>query len=106
MASNVKIAIKDETSARQWLDKVMLTNDDYNEAMREAGETLQGTKDFADGTMVDEFYNLGTVMLDATQKVYSTINEISDTVNKVLGFASALTGNVTGAINIVKQIFG
>ena len=106
MASDVKIAIKDEASARQWLEKVMLTNDDYYEAMREAGETLQGTKDFAEGTMVDEFYNLGTGMLDASQKVYSTINEISGTVNKVLGFASALTGSVTGAIDIVKQIFG
>ena len=106
MAEGLKIAIKDEQSAKAWLDKVMLTNDEYYDAMREAGEVLQSAKDFGEGTMVDEFYNLGTNLLDASKKVFDTINEISTTVNTVLSLASGLTSAVTGAINVVKNIFG
>lgn len=106
MAEGLKIAIKDESSARAWLDKVMLTNDDFNTAMREAGEVLTDAENFGEGTMVDEFVNLGTNVMNASQKVFNTINEISSTVNTVLSLASGLTGTVTGAINAVKSIFG
>lgn len=104
--ADLKIAIKDETSARQWLEKVMLTNDDYQEAMREAGEVLQEAKDFGEGTMVDEFYELGTNLLNASEKVFNTINEISTIVNTVLGKVSGLKDIVGGAVNVVKSIFG
>ncbi len=104
--ANVKIAIKDESSARQWRDKVLLVNDEYHDAMREAAETLQGAKDFADGTMVDEFYNLGTGLLNASEKVFNTLNEISSVVNNVLGKAASMIGNVVSAIGGVKNILG
>lgn len=104
--ADLTISIKDEASARAWLEKVMTTNDDYHEAMRMAGETLQSAKDFGEGTMVDEFYDLGTNLLNSATKVFTAINEISSTVNTVLSSLGSLTSTVTGAINVVKSIFG
>lgn len=104
--TELKISIKDDASARQWLNKVMLTNDEYYEAMREAGATLQEAKDFGEGTMVDEFYNLGTNVLTTATVVFNTINEISTVVNDVLGKVGNLKETVAGAINVVKNIFG
>ena len=104
--AELKISIKDDASARQWLNKVMLTNDEYYEAMREAGETLQEAKDFGEGTIVDEFYNLSTNLLTSSEKVFRTINEISTVVNDVLVKVGNLKETVAGAINVVKNIFG
>ncbi len=104
--AELKISIKDDASARQWLNKVLLTNDEYYEAMREAGATLQEAKDFGEGTMVDEFYNLGTNVLTTATEVFNTINEISTVVNDVLGKVGNLKETVAGAINVVKNIFG
>lgn len=102
----VQIAIKDPASAKQWLGQVMDVNEAYYTAMEEAGQTLQDAKDFGEGTMVDELYNLGTDLMRASQKVFNTINEISSTVNTVLEKVTDLTNVVTGAINVVKGIFG
>ena len=104
--AELKISIKDDASARQWLSKVLLTNDEYYEAMREAGETLQEAKDFGEGTIVDEFYNLSTNLLTSSEKVFRTINEISTVVNDVLVKVGNLKETVAGAINVVKNIFG
>ena len=104
--AELKISIKDDASARQWLDKVLLTNDEYYEAMREAGATLQEAKDFGEGTMVDEFYNLGTNVLTTATEVFNTINEISTVVNDVLVKVGNLKETVAGATNVVKNIFG
>ena len=104
--AELKISIKDDASAWQWLDNVLLTNDEYYEAMREAGATLQEAKDFGEGTMVDEFYNLGTNVLTTATEVFNTINEISTVVNDVLVKVGNLKETVAGAINVVKNIFG
>lgn len=104
--TELKISIKDDASARQWLAKVESTNEEFDVAMREAGATLQEAKDFGEGTMVDEFYNLGTNVLTTATVVFNTLNEISTVVNDVLGKVGNLKETVAGAINVVKNIFG
>ena len=106
MAADVSISIKDEASARAWLNDVMLTNEEYHEAMREAGETLQSAKDFGEGTMVDEFYDLGTNVLNTAKTVFDAINEISNTVNTVLNKVAEVSGVVGEAVKVAKSIFG
>jgi|GEM_PF-5206733 Protein of unknown function DUF47. len=103
---DVTIAITDEVSARAWLEKVMLINDEYFDAVSDAAETLQEAKESGEGAIVDEFYLLGTELLNSSKKVYEAINEISSIVNTVIDRVGMFNENVTGAINAVKKLIG
>ena len=104
--NGLKIAVTDEASARRWLEQVMLVNEDYHQAMGEAAETLQSAKEFGEGTVVDEFYELGTNLLNGAEKVFNAINEIATTVNKVLGVVSGFVGEASGIIGAVSKLLG
>lgn len=102
MAEGVQISVSEEKAANDWLGNVMLINEDYHQAMQEAGETLVDMQNFADGTMVDELVNLGSTMLDAAKKTFDAINTIADTVKQALGL---LGGFVEGAKEAIKGVF-
>lgn len=106
MAADVRIAINDEAAARAWLENVMDINEQFHTAMTEAGETLQQTKEMADGTIVDELYDMGTDFLHVANKVFETINEISTTVNTVLSKLTSFSDTVSGVIKGVAGLFG
>ena len=106
MAGDVKVQIKDEASARQWLSKVTLINEDYHEAMKQAGETLEDMQNFADGTMVDEFVDLGSKILTAADATFQAIDAIADTVNTFLGSVGSFVSDALGVISNVKNLFG
>jgi len=104
--AEVQIALKDEASARKWLSEVQLINEDYHQAMKEAGDTLADMNEFADGTMVDEFTNLGHTILNAADATFQAIDAIADTVNNVLSAASNFVGEAMGVIGKVASLFG
>ena len=107
MAGNIQIAIKDEQTAKQWVAMVQDINTDYLKAMTDAGETLINMKDFADGTMVDEFVKYGTDLCNAAENTFKAIDSIAETVNKVLGFATNFLGDaVSGIGKLAGKIFG
>ena len=107
MADNgLKISVTDEGSARSWLSEVHLANEDFHEAMGEAAQTLQEAREFGEGTVVDEFFDLGTNLLNSAQKVYNAIDEISTTVNKVLGVVTAFAGEASGIIGAASKLLG
>ena len=107
MAGNVQIAIKDEQAAKDWLAMVQDINTDYQKAMTDAAETLINMKDFADGTMVDEFVKYGTNLLNAAQKTYEAIDSIADTVNKILSKVSNFVSDaVSGIGKLASKILG
>ena len=107
MAGNVQIAIKDEQAAKQWRDMVADINTDYQKAMTDAAETLMNMKDFADGTLVDEFCNYGTRLMNAAQVTFQAVSDIATTVitivDKVNDFKSkAISGIVKLADTILN----
>lgn len=102
----VNISISDEQAANNWKQEVMLINEEYRDAMDEAGKSLESTQEFADGTMVDEFVNLGTNLMHAGQAVFQAVNEISTVVNTVMGAVTNLSGTVSGVVKTVASIFG
>ncbi len=107
MASNVQISIKDEQTARQWLQMVQAINEDYFTAMKDAGDTLSDMQNFADGTLVDDFVQFGTDILNAAQTTFNTIDAIADTVNSVLDKVKNFTSDIVGGISsAVGKIFG
>lgn len=107
MAGNVQIAIKDEQTAKQWLDMVRDINTDYYKAMTDAAETMVNMKDFADGTMVDEFYKYGTDLLNAAEVTYKAVDNIADTVNTILSKVSNFVEGAVGGIGkLVSKVLG
>lgn len=106
MAVDLKISITDETSAKLWLEDVKMINDDFHTAMSEAGQELQRAKEFGEGTVVDELYDMGTNFLNAAEKVYNTVNEISTAVNSVLSKVGEFLTDATGILGKVSKLFG
>ena len=106
MANDVQISIKDRDSAMQWLSKVNLLNEEYHQAMTDAGQTLVDSKDFADGTMVDEFYNLGTNILGAAQKTFEAIGAIADVVTQTVSIVEQFTSGIVGIVKGLSGLIG
>lgn len=107
MAGNTQISIKDEQSAKQWLAMVNEINEDYFTAMKEAGDTLTDMQNFADGTLVDDFVQFGTDILNLAESTYNAIGAIADTVNKVLDTVKNFSTDViSGITSAVGKIFG
>lgn len=105
--AELKIAIKDEQTAKQWLALVQDINTDYLKAMTDASETMINMKDFADGTMVDEFYKYGTDLLNAAEVTYKAVDSIADTVNTILSKVSNFVEGATGGIGkLISKVLG
>ena len=105
--AQVQISIKDEQSAKNWLAMVQEINEDYFTAMKEAGDCLTDMQNFADGTLVDDFVNLGTDILNAAQVTFEAVDAIADTVTNILNTVKNFSENVVGAIGgAVSKIFG
>ena len=103
MDGNMNISIKDQAAALSWLNQITLLNEEYHAEMQDAGRTLQQTKEFAEGTVVDELVNLGSSSLDAAQKTFEAIDAIAQTVEKVCsivgGWQEGIIGKIGGAIS-------
>jgi len=107
MAANVQISVKDEQSARQWLEMVRGINEDYYAAMQDAGAALTGMQESADGSLVDEFVEFGDGLLTAAKNTFDAIDVIADTVNTILDTVKNFTDDVgAGILNTVKKILG
>lgn len=103
--ATLQISIKDENSARQWLQMVEGINQDYHKAMTDAADCLQDMQNFADGTMVDELVNFGNSMLTAADKTFDSISKIAETVNTVLSKVKEFTEDIVGGIGKIAKMF-
>lgn len=106
MSNNICISIKDNASATSWLMNVVAINEQYHRAMKEAADTLTDMQNFADGTIVDDFVDLGSSMLTATESTFNAINSIADTVNKAIGIYDNFKEEISGFIGIAAKLLG
>lgn len=96
--ADLQISVKDEQTAKQWLAMVQDIDTDYKKAMTDASETIINMKDFADGTLVDEFVNYGTNLLNAAEMTFNAIDSIADTVNTILSKVGNFVSDAAGGI--------
>ena len=100
-----QVSIKDQESAIKWLMTVQALNEDYHVAMQEAAETLKSMGDFAEGTIVDDFVNFGTNLLNAAETTFKAIDSIADTVKSVLSTVDKFKEGVKDAFSsVVRKI--
>lgn len=105
--ANAQISIKDEQTARQWLENVRLINQDFHTAMKDAGDALVDMQQCMDGTLVDDYVKLGNQLLTAAKNTFDAIDKIADTVNKVLSTIKNFTENIVGGIgSVASKLFG
>ena len=106
MAGDVKISIKDPESGLAWLNTVTLINEDYHDAMKEAGQVLEDMQNFADGTLVDEFVNCGSKIITAADATFQAIDAIADTVHSFLDVTGDFIKDTVSVVKTVAGIFG
>ena len=105
--ANAQISIKDEQSARQWLEAVRAINQDFHTAMKDAGDALVDMQQCMDGTLVDDYVKLGNQLLTAAKNTFDAIDKIADTVNKVLSTIKNFTEKIVGGIGgVASKLFG
>ena len=103
----MQISVREPESAREWLKLVQGINEDYFQAMKDAGDALKDMQNFCEGTLVDEFVNYGTALCDAAQATFNAIETIANTVNSILDKVSNFTENVVGGIaGALGKVFG
>lgn len=105
MANDVCFSICDAASARAWYDNVQLIHQDYHTAIKDAGDILVDTQNFAEGTIVDDLVKTGHGMLSAAEKTFEAIDSIADTVNKILDIKGEFISGAGAVIKTVAQIF-
>lgn len=105
--ANYQISIKNEAQAKAWLETVRAINQDYDVAMQGAGESLVDMKSMSEGTVVDEFVNLGDGLLNAGKTVFNGIDEIADTVAEVMSEVGKFVDEAKDTIkNVFSTMFG
>ena len=97
----ITVIIKEETSAKQWLAMVQDINTDYQKAMTDAAETMTNMKEFAEGTLVDEYVKYGDKLLAAAKTTFDAIDAIADTVNTIL---NKVNNFVTQAVSGIGEL--
>ena len=107
MSDSTQISVKDEESARAWLARVELINQDYRRAMQGASDALTSMTEFCEGTLVDDFVQFGSDLLTAAENTFTVMGQIAGTINTVIDTIKNFTDNVVSGIgNAVRNILG
>ena len=93
----MQIAMEGREAADQWKRDTQNLNDRTDKLLREVSTLLQTVKDFSDGTLVDEIFNLGSTVIDATTKLMEGLNQIFGVVDQLLGLLGNLFESVSSA---------
>ena len=103
----MQISVREPEVAKEWLRLVQGINEDYFQAMKDAGDTLVDMQNFCEGTVVDDLVNYGTAILDAAQATFNAIDKIAETVTSILNSVSKFTEDVVGGItSALGKVFG
>ena len=104
MAQNV--SVKDRDAAIKWLMQIQTINEDYHQAMKEAGETLVDMENFCEGNIVDDLVEYAHNMINAAESIFNAMDSIADTVTKVLDVVDKFKDGVISAFSsTIKKIF-
>lgn len=96
----MQIAIKDRSAAQSW----QTTADDLNtraqSAVDEAARIVKEIRGMADGTLIDELFNLGDALSNVAARLFEAMNAILTVVNDLL---NAIEDFKNEAISFVKN---
>lgn len=80
----MKIAVKDRAEAESWKVDCEDLNRRAEEAVKKAAQIVKEIKEMADGTLIDELFELGGTLSSVAVKLFEAMNKILETVNSLL----------------------
>lgn len=93
----MRIEMEGRQAADEWKRDAERLNQDTERLLNEVSNLLKSVKDFSEGTLVDEIYDLGTNLITATTKLMEGMNQIYDVIEGLLNFLAQLfTGSSAG----------
>lgn len=96
----MQIAIKDRPAAQTWQNTADDLNTRAQDAVNEAARIVQAIKDMADGTLIDELFELGGTLSNVAARLFEAMNAILTVVNNLL---NAIEDFKNEAIEFVKS---
>ena len=99
------IEIIDEGEAKVWMANIDRLNQDTYQLLREIGETLQQVRDDADGAYVDELYDWGTRIINASTEIFKGMTELYNAVDSIVKIVrDTVDSGLVNVKNIIKGI--
>lgn len=86
----MQIKMEGRQAAEQWKARAQSLNERTDALLKDVSNLLQSVREFSEGTLVDEIYDLGTNLITATTKLMEGMNKIYDVVNGLLNFLAQL----------------
>ncbi len=99
----MQIAIEGRDAAKNWEAKAKDLNERTDSTLKDVSNLLKSVRDFSEGTLVDEIYDVGTTLVTATTKLMEGMNKIFDVVHGLLNFFAGFFQNASENQGNTKQ---
>jgi len=86
----MRIEMEGRQAAEEWKRDAERLNQDTERLLKEVSALLKSVKDFSEGTLVDEIFDLGTNLITATTHLMEGMNKIYDVIEGLLNFLKEL----------------
>ncbi|MCC8072614.1 MAG: hypothetical protein LIO62_00595 [Clostridiales bacterium] len=84
------IAMQDRAAAQNWESKATDLNERAEQAVQKAAQIVQEINEMADGTLIDELYQIGGTLSTVAASLLTAMNAIIDVVNNLLSAVEEL----------------
>ena len=97
----MRIEMEGRQAANEWKGDAERLNEDTQRLLNEVSNLLKSVKEFSEGTLVDEIFDLGTNLITATTKLMEGMNKIYDVIDGLLNFLAEL---FSGSSSSTKEV--
>ena len=97
----MQIRMEGRDAANNWKHEAEGLNERTEKLLTDVSNLLKSVRDFSEGTLVDEIYDVGTSLVTATTRLMEGMNKIYDVVN---GLLDLFTNFITGASNSTRNV--
>lgn len=97
----MRIEMEGRQAADEWKRDAERLNQDTQKLLNQVSDLLKSVREFSEGTLVDEIYDLGTNLVTATTKLMEGMNKIYDVIDGLLKFLAQL---FTGSSASTKEV--
>lgn len=99
----MQILMEGREAAQNWEKDVRALNERTEETLQDVSNLLQSVRNFSEGTLVDEIFDVGTTLVTSTTKLMEGMNKIYDVIDGLLNFLQSLFTGATEAQSDTKK---
>ena len=99
----MQIAMEGRDAANNWENQARSLNERTETTLKEVSNLLTSVRNFSEGTLVDEIYDVGDRLVTATTNLMQGMNKIFDVVKNLLSFFTNLFSEASQAQSDTKS---